>query len=275
MNLLAKISSYFPSLTKSEQKVAQFVLANPDEMETISIQQLAKKTRVGESTIVRCVKKLGFEGYQEFKLAIVKNQLQEKTIQSNDDDSSITVVHQQLEVTLNETRQFLKENEKQLDNIATKMIKADCIYLFAVGNSGTVAEYLTNRLVRIGKKAIFQQDSHIQAINASVMGKDDLAFAISVSGNTKDILLNLKLAKKSGASVVAMTNYLNSGITKLTDENIICSSREFSSVYGSVSSKIAQLYAIDVLFHKIIDLDIERIQLLRNQTNNALIDRLN
>lgn len=274
MNLLAKISSYFPSLTKSEKKVAQFVLANPDEIESISIQQLAKKAKVGESTIIRFVKKVGFEGYQEFKLGIVKNQLNEIKLNIEEDESLAGFIHQQLLTSLNETRQFLKEKEAELKRVAKKMVEADCIYVFAAGNSGTVADDLANRLVRIGKKAVFHADSHVQAINASVMTKNDLAFAISVSGNTEDILLNLQLVKESGASIVALTNYMKSGITKLTDDVLICSSREFSSLYGSNSSKITQLYALDVLFHEIVDLDRERIQLLRDQTNNALIDRL-
>src|SRR5699024_11676519 len=83
------------------------------------------------------------------------------------------------------------------------------------------------------------------------MKKNDLAIAISVSGNTEDILLNLEVAKKTGASLVAITNYLNSGVFNLTDEVLVCSSKEFSSIYGSFTAKIAQLYAIDVLFHKI------------------------
>src|SRR5699024_226019 len=100
--------------------------------------------------------------------------------------------------------------------------------------------------------------------------------------------LNLVVAKKTGASMVAMTNYLNSGVFNLTDDVLrpvhhplnylnsgvfnltddvlVCSSKEFSSIYGSFTAKIAQLYAIDVLFHKVVNLDKENIQKLRDQT---------
>src|SRR5699024_12184557 len=84
MNVLAIISSYFPSLTKSEQKVAQYVLANPDDIEATSIQELAKKVSVGESTIIRFVRKIGYSGYQEFKLALVKSQFYETSDDSAD-----------------------------------------------------------------------------------------------------------------------------------------------------------------------------------------------
>lgn len=274
MNILAIISSYFPSLTKSEQKVAQYVLANPDDIEATSIQELAKKASVGESTIIRFVRKIGYTGYQDFKLALVKSQFYETSTDSPDIVGDENIVHQQYTDSLAETLQFLTEQEKEVEIIAKKINEAESIYLFAAGNSTTIATDFANRLVRIGKKAIFYPDSHIQAINASVMKRNDLAIAISVSGNTEDILLNLEVAKKTGASMVAMTNYLNSGVFNLTDDVLVCSSKEFSSIYGSFTAKIAQLYAIDVLFHKVVNLDKENIQKLRDQTNSALIDRL-
>lgn len=274
MNTLAIISSYFPSLTKSEQKVAQYVLANPDEIETISIQDLAKRASVGESTIIRFVRKIGYTGYQDFKLALVKNQFHEDITASSSLNNDESRVQKYYHDSLSETLQFLTDQEKEVKEIAKKINNAESIYLFAAGNSTTVATDFSNRLVRIGKKAIFYPDSHIQAINASVMKKEDVAIAISVSGNTEDILLNLEVAKKTGASIVGITNYMNSGIFNLSDEVIVCSSKEFSSIYGSFTAKVSQLYAIDVLFHKIVDLDKQKIQRLREQTNNALIDRL-
>lgn len=273
MRLLAKISSYFPSLTKSEQKVAQYILINPDEIETISIQELAKNIKVGESTIIRFAKKIGFKGFPELKLALLKDQMQENNIE-DEGSGLIDSIHHQLMENLKETQHFLKDEEYKLNEIAEKMFRAECIYIFAGGNSGIIAEECSNRFIRIGKKAIFHSDTHNQAIYASVMTEKDVALGITVSGNTKDILMNLGIAAESGANIVAITNYFNSGVSKLTDHVIVCSSKEYSSVYGSVSSKVSQLFAIDVLFHKLIDLDKKKIQSLRNKTNRALIDRL-
>ncbi|AEB31185.1 uncharacterized HTH-type transcriptional regulator (plasmid) [Carnobacterium sp. 17-4] len=274
MNLLAKINSFFPSLTKSEQKVAQFILANPDKIEVISIQELAKQAKVGESTIVRFTRKIGFDGYQQFKLELVKNQLREALPYMDEKKGDSWIVQQQLQEILINTQQFLNEQEEKLNCIAENISKAECIYLFAVGNSGTLAADCANRFIRIGKKAIFHSDSHIQAINASVMTNKDVAFAITVSGNTKDVLLNLNIASETGAFLAAITNYSNSSVTNLTENALVCSPKEYSSVYVSFASKVSQMYTMDVLFRKIVDLDKEKIQSLRNKTNNALIDRL-
>ena len=72
MDILPLISSYFPSLSKSEKKVAQYVLSNPDEVIKLQIKELAKLVSVGESTIIRFTRKIGYSGFQEFKIELAK-----------------------------------------------------------------------------------------------------------------------------------------------------------------------------------------------------------
>ncbi len=72
MDLLPTISSYFPSLSKSEKKVAQLILSSPDEIPKLSINELSLMAGVGESTIIRFSRKIGFSGYQDLKLELAK-----------------------------------------------------------------------------------------------------------------------------------------------------------------------------------------------------------
>lgn len=69
MDLLAMISSYFPVLSKSEKKVAQLILSNPDEIENLSINEISTMAGVGESTVVRFSRKIGLSGFQDLKLS--------------------------------------------------------------------------------------------------------------------------------------------------------------------------------------------------------------
>lgn len=273
MNLLAVISSYFPSLTKSEQKVAQFILSNPDEIENYSINDLADFSNVGESTVIRFCRKVGFSGFQDFKLSIAKNQInQQNTKQKTNIQNIQEIIFQQVVESLEETKQFI--NEEDLEKASNLISKAEQINLFAVGNSGNTALDFKNRLIRLGKKVEFSQDSHLQAISASVMNKNDIAIAISISGNTQDILTNINIAKESGAKVIAVTNYLNSSITNLADVSLVCSSKEFISDYGSFSAKIAQLYLLDIVCKKTGEINQDNAHYLRNKTNKALINRI-
>lgn len=67
MDILAIISSYLPTLSKSEKKVAQYILSNSDEVVNLSINELALLSEVGESTIVRFTRKIGFGVFKILK----------------------------------------------------------------------------------------------------------------------------------------------------------------------------------------------------------------
>lgn len=274
MDLLTEITSYFPSLTNSEKKVAQYILINPDKIETISIQELAGEANVGESTIMRFIKKIGFSGYQQFKIALIKNQMTEMSALPGDKDSDSGIIYSQIKKSLIDTNHYLEEQDEDINQIAQKITDVESIYLFAVGDSSTLARDIMTRLLRIGKKPIFSPDSHIQAIYASGMTEKDIAIAITVSGNTKEVLESAKLAKKNGSVIIAITNYIKSAITELTEEVIICSPKKYASIYGSFVPKISQMYAIDVLFRKIIDLNTEDPEKIRSKISSALIDRI-
>lgn len=274
MNLLTKINSFFPSLTKSERRVAQYILTNPNEIETISIQKLASYAKVGESTIIRFLKKIEVPGFQNFKIELAKDQMKEKNESTIIKKNDPGIVYTEFKKSLDDTYNLLNSQDTKLDSIAQKIVQAECVYLFAVGNSATLAEDFSNQLVRIGKKTIFHFDSHNQAIYSSIMTERDVGFAITVSGNTKDVLENLSLAKENKASIIAITNYIKSGVTTLADDLIICSATRYSSLYRSAAPTVAQIYALNILIRKIIDINKEEVIKLNKKTNDILIKRL-
>lgn len=70
---LLMISSIYQSLSKAEQKVAGTVTNNAETTTYPSITDLAESSGVGETTVIRFCRKLGFHGFQEFKLAIAQD----------------------------------------------------------------------------------------------------------------------------------------------------------------------------------------------------------
>ncbi len=274
MNLSAVISSYFPSLTKSEQKVAQYVLANPDEIEYHSISELSSLAKVGESTVVRFCRSVGFTGFQEFKMEFVKSQMGKIGEKKPDRDiqGSKNIILEHLKESLVETNQFISE---ELIEQAVKMIdQANFVCIIGEGNSVTVAQDLKNRLIRFGIKAGFAGDTHIQAIQTTLLEPDDVVLAISTSGKTKGVIANVRLAKECQAKVIAITNYLNSELANEADVSLVCSAKEFISDAGSFSAKISQLYMVDVLCDQLWSENKEKIHALRVKTNRVLVDRI-
>jgi len=77
---LSLIRKRFHSLTKVEQKVAEYILQNSSEIVSLSTSELADRIPVAKSAIVRCCQSLGFEGYTDLKLSLMTELSQQKSL---------------------------------------------------------------------------------------------------------------------------------------------------------------------------------------------------
>lgn len=89
-------------------------------------------------------------------------------------------------------------------------------------------------------------DAHFQAQVASLLTESDLVFGFSLSGRTKDTFDSLNVAKHNGATIIAITNYLNTPIGKQGDLVLQTAMQEFFNG-GSVAGRVSQLYICDVI----------------------------
>ncbi len=72
-NVVALINSNMNAFTNSELKVAQLILKDPKPVIYASITDVAYQAQVGEATVLRFCKKLGFKGYQGFKIILAQS----------------------------------------------------------------------------------------------------------------------------------------------------------------------------------------------------------
>jgi DNA-binding MurR/RpiR family transcriptional regulator len=95
-------------------------------------------------------------------------------------------------------------------------------------------------------------DTHFQLMAASQMTKNDCAVLISHSGSSKDILHILNVVKSTGAKTIAITNYAKSPLSAAVDIPLYTVSEETEFRSEALSSRIAQLTLIDVLYVNIL-----------------------
>ena len=95
--VLTLVNSRYDSMTNSEKKVAKVILsADIKEILKMTVNEMANLCNVSEATIIRFVKKIGFDSFQEFKLSIameMPNDLQDQdmdiTIEKGEDPKAI------------------------------------------------------------------------------------------------------------------------------------------------------------------------------------------
>lgn len=249
------INNSYSTFTKSEKKVADFVSQTPEKVLYTSITDLAEMCGVGDTTVFRFCKSLKLNGYQDFKmllaLAIASNNgLDDSVVGEINLDDDVTILGKK---TLSASIATMNETFEMLDNTAiiraTDMIAAaKRIHFFGMGSSGVTALEAKQKFMRILPNVEYTSDCHMQYMTAALMDSYDLAIAFSYSGSTKDIINILKIAKKNGCKIICITRYAKSQLASLADVVLHCGSNEGPLQGGSLSTTIAQLYLLDILY---------------------------
>ena len=136
----------------------------------------------------------------------------------------------------------------QLERAVDALCRAKRIDLYGVATSSIVAQDFYQKLIRIGKNCTAFADSHMQITSASTLTTNDVAVAVSYSGETPETIDALTCAKNAGAFTISITSYRSSAISALADITLYSSSLEEGMRRGDMASRIAQLHIIDILF---------------------------
>lgn len=251
-SLLLRMEAMRDSLGQAERKVVDYILKNPEKMIYLSVAGLAEASGVSDATVVRTCRKLGLSGYQDFKVTLAQDivtpiQSIHEEISENDDASAIAdKVFQGTVQALRLTHDSL--DAAALERAADYISRARRVIILGMGSSHSVAVDLQHKLLRLGIDAAACTDSHMQTITASLLTKQDVVFAISHSGSSKDIVDNTKLAKSNGAVTISLTSIGSSPLSKITEVQLYTVSRETRYRIVALSSRIAQEAIIDTLY---------------------------
>lgn len=276
-NTLLQIQSLLPSFTKSEQKVAQIVLTQTEGVIYSSVIDLAEKAEVGETTVLRFCRKIGFRGYQEFKLALAQELVNPvKNLHGEvGEDDSLGIIMQKVTST---NRQAIEDTNalfdmEQLERCIELLRKAGTIHFYGVGTSAVTAQDAKYTCLRIGLRVDAFTESHLQAMAAATLGPGDVAVGLSVSGSTKDTIDSLKVAKEAGATVVCITHYRRSPITNVADITLLTAAQEGPLQGGSLAAKMAQLHVLDVIATALTMRNKEKALMYKERTAKAVLER--
>nr|WP_281067873.1 MurR/RpiR family transcriptional regulator [Cohnella thailandensis] len=248
---LLNIRSHMSGLTKTEQKVAQYILENAQDVIYQSVTELAERADTGETTVLRLCRKLKFSGFQDFKLSLAQDLVKPvehlpEEIAEGDDPYTISrkLISSHYQI-LEQTYELLPP--EQLNRAVAALASAAAIEFFGVGSSGFSAQQAAQTFLRMGKPSGALTDSHFQAMKAALLRPKDVAVGLSITGSTKDTIDNLALAKKAGATTIAITSNARSPIVKVADIVLLTVARENPFQGSSMNSKLSQMTVLDIL----------------------------
>ncbi len=260
---LPRIRSIVTGLTKAEQKVADYILANPGKVINLSITELAETTGGAEATIFRLCQKLGYKGYQRFKIALAGDLYTpaESVCKEVDPGDSLGTVAGKVFQSINEGLQDTLKilNQAALEQAVELLVAARRIDAYGCGGSAVIANDIEHRFMRFGVPVRAYADPHMQISSAALLEAEDVVIAISHTGSNRDLLDSVKMAKASGAKVIAITSHMKSPLSKLADISVYGTAKETEYRSEAMASRLVHLAIVDVLYVGVVLRMQERI----------------
>lgn len=269
-NVEVRIRSSYNTLSVTERKAADYFLEHIQEIYNLPIAQMAEESGVSPTAWVRLCKAIGYKGLKEMRKQLYAERADEPQTGQSDvyfaDLKEGSNARQILNTVSSTSAQAIHGTAKMLDQqaldeAANCILEANSIRIFGMGASALVAEDFYNKLLRINKNAVFSRDSHVQLSYSSTMTPNDVAVFVSNTGSTLETLQSMEAAKSSGCKTIGITRYSKkSPLSTGCDILLFTASPEVYIRSGAMSSRLAQLMTVDVLFTLIASKDYSAIK---------------
>ncbi|WP_312317518.1 MurR/RpiR family transcriptional regulator [Atlantibacter hermannii] len=272
--ILATLGAMQSSLSRTSQRIAQFILQHPQRTTTLTVAGLAQDARAGEASIVRFCRLLGYRGFQDFKRDLTIELARSDTMLDVDitPDDDVDAVSAKLQETvhsvLSQTRTLL--DAQQVRHAVAALLKAATVYLFGVGSSGISAREMKHKLMRVGLRAVALQDNHEMAMQAALLGTGDVAIAISHSGASPETVKALRLAKQAGATTIALTHHLGTPLLEQADIALINGHHQGELQGDSLATRVAQAFVLDMIYSLLVQARPDQARANKLKTMAAL-----
>ena len=254
-NALLRLRESCASLSPAEQQIARYSISNPEESTLLSVRQLAQRTFTSPSSVVRVCRSVGFEGYKELRHALV-GELAALGETGRHPEQELTAgdsVHEIIQKVTQKNIQSLSDSQRLLapdtvEQCAQLLDNCRSVLLFGLGSSLCVARDAYLKFLRLDKPCVVNDDWHSQLLSARNATPADVGIAISYSGQTAEVIECMKALKANGVPTIAITRYSPSRVAELADYKLYIAANESLFRNGAMSSRIAQLNAVDILY---------------------------
>lgn len=256
MNPLIHLRESMPDFSATEQRIAAYILCHAEALAATSISTVASECQTSKSMVVQMCKKAGYKGFKDLcnrlSVGMALSSRREMVSEYRDIHPGCPV-EQICHITMQKELESLHNtldilDPERIEAAVDALISARRIRLFGVGNSAVVALDMHNKLQRIGLDSHFSQDTHCQLTAASTLIDEDCALVFSYDGTTRDMIDAVHYALEGGATVISITRYGHNPISDKADIPLYVAANESLVRAAAMSSRLAMLTMVDMLF---------------------------
>ena len=223
--VLNVIAEEYDKIFSAEKKVADFVLANPQETVNSNVSELARLSEVSDATVVRMCHHIGYTGYYQFRIALARDLGRQQVISTSEESKcAVNQIFGEYAETMIAVGKRI--DEETVWKCVELLKKGDTVHIIAAGNACNLSRYMGFRLERMGIRSIYDDipEYYINHINLS--NESDVVVAISKSGSSKSVIKGMELAKERGLGIIAITASAQSPVSELADYVLVSSGKQ-------------------------------------------------
>lgn len=268
-----RLRQAIPILSESELRVAMWMLDNPGPATRQSMSAIAQLNDVSDTTVLRMCRTAGFKGFTDLKLELVReDRVTVPDPETPEQDADIHAARSVFAANL----QAVSDTQAVLDgptfiDAVDRLAGARHVLVGGVGGSGLVGQVLYQRCGRLGIRCEAPVDTQLQVMHAALLGPGDLAVAVSYSGSTRDMLLFLDEARRSGAATMCITGNTQSALARRSDTALVSVSYEMRS--EPMAAQVAMITLVDALYAALVARDPDRAQQIEERMVTAIVPR--
>lgn len=200
----------YPKFRQSEQKVAEYMLEHMDDMENMTLARVAESAGVSQPTVLRMVRRSGYESFKELRIAVLKDKMKERSIREDSQGDVLGMPFHKGERIedvpgriVGNTIELLQDSlkpisAKELEKAVSAIDRAGKVNIFSVEDSNAVAIDLQTKLMYLGISCEYNCDYYLQSIQAGHMKEGEVAIGISYTGTSINTVDVLKSARNRG-----------------------------------------------------------------------------
>ena len=277
-NILAQMLQEYESFTRSERKIADYVLEHQKETQYISITDLSNQCEVAVSTVSLFCRKLKLAGFNDFKLELARAASPAGGAGIGSGGRGASTPTAVKDKVLREAQDALTNAyhmlaEREVARAADLLRDAGQVICLGQGTHSVVALAAWAQFSTTSSKFKTIQDSHMQIVTLSTLSKTDVVLYFSYSGATHEVLSAAEVIRNRGARLILVTRYLNSPASAYADVVLLCGPNELPFQFGSSAALVAQLYVVEVLLSEFVRRDPERAEANRQSVGKALTQK--
>ena len=249
-----KLSAILINMLKSrrstERKLAAYMLSEPLKAAVMSAEQLAEAAGVSSASLSRMLRSSGLICYAQLRseLSVEEDSsLPDRSIPVSDAAAAMTTICGLINSSIESCRGMM--TAELIDKTADLLSHSSEIFVIGLGTSSVTAQYAYTKLFRLGLICSFSADGIIMKMKSVLMKRGSTLIAISSSGRTKIVVESAILAARSGAKVIAITDYRASPLAKTADILLSTTNRLSPEASDAELPLIqGQLTIIDILY---------------------------